>query len=197
MQSEETLWLEKAQQGDRQSFSYLVEAYQTPVYNLCYRMLGSAADAEDAAQEVFIRAYKAIKRYDPSRKFSTWILSITSNYCIDQYRRRKLPTFSYDELPEPDIPDRQPAIETNLTNMEDSQHIQAMLEHLSPVDRAAVILLYWYEYSYDEIAAELNLSVSAVKSRLHRARRDLALLWSQAQAEMPISERKHYESPVF
>jgi RNA polymerase sigma-70 factor (ECF subfamily) len=76
MHSAEMDWLKRAQKGDDLAFSNLVEAYQSPVYNLCYRMLGNAGDAEDAAQETFIRAYKALHRYDPSRKFSTWLLSM-------------------------------------------------------------------------------------------------------------------------
>ena len=91
MHPAESEWLQQAIKGDDLAFSRLVEAYQRPVYNLCYRMMGNANDAEDAAQETFIRAYKALNRYDPSRKFSTWLLSIASNYCIDQHRRRKLP----------------------------------------------------------------------------------------------------------
>ena len=90
MHSAELDWLKQAQKGDDLAFARLVEAYEKPVYNLCYRMLGNAGDAEDAAQETFIRAYKAIRRYDPTRKFSTWLLTIASNYCIDQHRRRLL-----------------------------------------------------------------------------------------------------------
>ena len=111
MHSAELDWLKQAQKGDDLAFSRLVEAYQKPVYNLCYRMLGNAGDAEDAAQETFIRAYKAIRRYDTSRKFSTWLLTIASNYCIDQHRRRKLPTFSYDALETPDLPAKNKGME--------------------------------------------------------------------------------------
>ena len=124
MHSAELDWLKKAQKGDDLAFSYLVEAYQRPVYNLCYRMLGNAGDAEDAAQETFIRAYKALHSYDPSRKFSTWLLSIASNYCIDQHRRRKLPTFSYDALETPILPDTGIGMETKM--MQDEHQAQDM-----------------------------------------------------------------------
>ncbi len=82
MQPQEAEWLKRAQQGDVESFSRLVEIYNRSIFNLCYRMLGNANDAEDAAQETFLRAYKAIHRYDPTRKFSTWLMSIASNDCI-------------------------------------------------------------------------------------------------------------------
>jgi RNA polymerase sigma-70 factor (ECF subfamily) len=195
VQDIEAEWLTRAQQGDDEAFSYLVEAYQRPVYNLCYRMLGNAADAEDAAQETFIRAYKAIRRYDPSRKFSSWLLTIASNYCIDQHRRRKLPTFSYDSLPVPDIPDAKPGMEANIALGEQQEKVMEMLDVLSPKDRSAVILRYWYDYSYEEIARSLSLSVSAVKSRLHRSRQTLAGEWLEMQDQPMLGERtRQYES---
>src|SRR4030067_1086389 len=81
-------WLIQAQKGDAEAFTRLVEAYQRAVFDLCYRMLGNAEDAEDAAQETFLRAYKFMRRYDLNRPFSTWILSIAAHYCIDQARHR-------------------------------------------------------------------------------------------------------------
>ncbi len=193
MQSAELDWLQRAQKGDDLAFSNLVEAYQRPVYNLCYRMLGNAGDAEDAAQETFIRAYKALNRYDPSRKFSTWLLSIASNYCIDQHRRRKLPTFSYDALESPILPDKSMGMEAMLMQDEHQEEVSALLESLKPKDKAAVVMRYWYEYSYEEIAESLSLSVSAVKSRLHRARKELAENWIVSQEESMRVERKRYE----
>lgn len=196
LESNEVEWLEKARRGDDEAFCYLVETYQRPVFNLCYRMLGNARDAEDAAQEAFLRAYKAINRYDPSRKFSTWLLTIASNYCIDQHRKRKLPTFSYDNLPVPDIPEKGEGIETRMILDERQENITELLENLKPVDRSAVVLRYWYEYSYEEIAETLSLSVSAVKSRLHRARKDLATEWIMFQQDFIPAERTSYETPT-
>lgn len=196
LENEEALWLEKAQQGDDEAFSYLVETYHRQVYNLCYRMLGNPNDAEDAAQETFIRAYNAIHRYDPGRKFSTWLLTIANNFCIDQHRKRKLPTFSYDALPVPDLADGKPSLESGIVGNEKESAMFELLDNLKTKDRSAVILRYWYEYSYEEIADSLNLSVSAVKSRLHRARKDLATVWLDKNSEVMISERTPYETTV-
>jgi RNA polymerase sigma-70 factor (ECF subfamily) len=195
-QQSEEAWMEKARQGDDEAFSLLVEAYQRPVYNLCYRMLGNARDAEDAAQETFLRAYKAIHRYDPRRKFSTWLLTIASNYCIDQYRRRKLPTFSYDSLPVPDIPEKTKGMETWVIDGEKQESVKALLDKLKPKDRSAVIMRYWYDFSYEEIADALSLSISAVKSRLHRSRRELASEWLVRQKKTISVERTRYETPA-
>jgi len=92
----EAEWLRLAQHRDEDAFVHLVEIYQTPVYNLCYRMLGSAVEAEDASQETFWRAYQAIDRYDPNRSFITWLLSIAAHHCIDLQRKRQLPTIDLD-----------------------------------------------------------------------------------------------------
>ena len=86
---QEKIWLEQAREGDQVAFGKLIEAYQGPVFNLSYRMLNNAGEAEEAAQEAFIRAYTRLDSYDPKRKFSTWMLSITSNYCIDLLRKRR------------------------------------------------------------------------------------------------------------
>ena len=83
MVEQEEIWVKAALAGDKHSFSRLVEAYQRPVFNLAYRMLGNPDEAEDAAQETFLRAYARLRQYDDSHKFSTWILSIANHHCID------------------------------------------------------------------------------------------------------------------
>lgn len=183
MQNNETEWVRKAIKGDAQAFTQLVELYQRPVFNLCYRMLGNAQDAEDAAQETFLRAYQNMRRYDSNRPFSTWLLSIAAHYCIDQTRKRRYPLVSVEELVEPELPEPSPGVETVVSRKEEQQRVRAILETLDPVDRAAVILYYWYDFSYDEICQSLSLTLSAVKSRLHRARRAMAEEWSRSLAQ--------------
>jgi RNA polymerase sigma-70 factor (ECF subfamily) len=194
----EALWIEQALEGDKDAFGLLVNAYQKPVFSLCYRMLGNSRDAEDAAQESFIRAYRKLKRYDPDRPFSTWLLSIAAHYCIDQLRKRRLPSVSTEDLPPEVITDRSsPNPEHQFRKQEKENLVQNLLCELKPTDRAAVILRYWYDSSEVEIAESLNLSVSAVKSRLFRARRSLAESWIKAQQIEPVQERSTHESPAF
>ena len=198
--SEEMTWVLQAQQGSDEAFTNLVETYQKHVYNLCYRMLGEPESAEDAAQETFLRAFQHIHRYDSKRPFATWLLSIAAHYCIDRLRRRKFSMASIDqdeeeggfELPDADAPNP----ESEVVHNEQREQIQGLLRRLDSVDRAAIVLRYWNDCSEAEIAEALNLTVSAVKSRLHRARRELAGLW---QAETPRSktERRPHESPAF
>jgi RNA polymerase sigma-70 factor, ECF subfamily len=193
----ESEWLRDANRGDQAAFGRLIEVYQTPVYNLCYRMLSSANDAEDAAQETFLRAYHGLSRYDTQRSFSTWLLSIAAHYCIDQIRRRRFTIMSFEELPAFDPPDQAPGPERSLVTKEKQQQVQALLESLNPQDRAAVVMRYWYDFSYEEIGESLSLTVSAVKSRLHRARRELAALWAEQAPIHQSIERTRHESPAF
>jgi RNA polymerase sigma-70 factor (ECF subfamily) len=175
--NEEQVWLEQAMQGDQIAFGKLVEAYQTPVYNLAYRMLNNSGEAEEAAQEAFVRAYTRLDSYDPAHKFSTWLLSITSNYCIDQIRKRRALLLSIDE-PLPPHPalhsDGAKGPEAQAVMSEQQALVQSLLEELQPEYRQAVVLRYWYELSYEEIAEMMDTTVSAIKSRLFRARRQLA-----------------------
>ena len=199
MSDNESEWLVLALEGDDEAFTRLVEMYQRPVYNLCYRMLGTAGDAEDAAQETFMRAYKSLARYDRSRSFATWLLSIASHYCIDQLRKNRFSTLSIDNEDHAwlEPPDPGPSPESSFTVNERQAQVQALLANLGAKDRAAVVMRYWYDYSYEEIAESLSMTVSAVKSRLHRARRDLAVEWQTHQKQTLAVERISHESPAF
>lgn len=196
MEEQEALWITKALEGDDAAFGQLVEQYQRPVFSLCYRMLGNSKAAEDAAQESFLRAYRNLKRYDPNRSFATWLLSIASHYCIDQMRKRRLDTISTDALPAEIIADHNaPNPEHEFRSREKEAMIQNLLRELKPTDRAAIILRYWHQYSEVEIAEALDLSVSAVKSRLFRARQALAKDYLAVEQTSAVSERRPDESP--
>jgi RNA polymerase sigma-70 factor (ECF subfamily) len=163
-------------EGDQDAFAELVYAYQDSVYNLCYRMLSERTEAEDAAQEAFLRAYLNLQRYDPSRSFKTWLLTIASNHCIDRLRRRRLKWLSIEDeaLPHLTLSSDEPEPEDVSILKEQSNALQIILNELNPDYRAAVILRYWYDYSYTEIADILDTTESAIKSRLFRARQILA-----------------------
>lgn len=171
-------WVALARQGDQDAFAELVYSFQDAVYNLCYRMLGERTEAEDATQEAFIRAYLHLNRYDMERSFKTWILSIASNHCIDRLRKRRLKWMSLDEpLPSGNalaISSDESTPEEETLKTERGQWIQSLLDELPPDYRAAVVLRYWYDYSYVEIAETLETTESAIKSRLFRARQTLA-----------------------
>ena len=197
--TDETTWIIQAQQGDEEAFTNLVETYQKPVYNLCYRMLGEPEAAEDASQETFLKVFQNFARYDRQRSFATWLLSIAAHHCIDKLRRRRFNTFSIDEDEEgqTELPDRSaPDPESETARRQEGELLHNCLQSLDPTDRAAVILRYWQDCSEVEIAQTLKLTVPAVKSRLHRARRALADSWEEKTARVR-TERKPYGSPAF
>jgi len=172
----ETADLAAARRGNTAAFTRLVEAYQKPVYNLAYRMLGDSAEAEEAAQETFLRAYTQFSTYQPGRKFSSWLLSIASHYCIDLLRRRRLTWLSIEdeEAPAESLVTLEFGPEDTMLQEEKETTVRKMLATLPPDYRLPVVLRYWYDLSYEEIAEAMHSTVSAVKSRLFRARTMLA-----------------------
>jgi len=176
MEDTEAHWIAQAKVGDQSAFTRLVEAYQTPVYNLAYRMLGNSVEAENAAQETFIRMFTKLDTYDSQRKFSSWLLAIASHYCVDVLRRRRMNYLSLDDLPpmaELAMPKTtQP--EHAIVREQDASAVQKLLETLPPNYRTPVVLRYWYDMSYHEIAEAMGVTESTIKTRLHRARAKLA-----------------------
>jgi RNA polymerase sigma-70 factor (ECF subfamily) len=192
-------WLTLARQGDPDAFTQIVEHYQKPVFNLCYRMLGDPGEAEDAAQETFLRVYRSIRRYDESRTFTTWLLSIAAHYCIDQIRKQRMNLISMEDMNFVEPSDETPGPESALSRSEEQKRIRGLLNNLHPVDRAAVVMYYWYDFSYDEISQALSLSNSAVKSRLHRARQEMTQAWMDQNPQAYSVERSPHgkRSPAF
>jgi RNA polymerase sigma-70 factor (ECF subfamily) len=185
MSNEEQGWIEQARAGDQRAFGLLVQAYQKPVFNLTYRMLGNAQEAEDAAQETFLRAYSSLRQYQPEHKFSTWLFAIANHHCIDRLRKRRVAFVSIEDNPvlenltgETPLPERQALMR------EQSAEMQKLLQELEPEYRLPLVLRYWEDYSYEDIAATMEITVAAVKSRLFRARQQIAKLYGEREAAM-------------
>lgn len=186
--------------GERDAFTGLVNTYQAAVFNLCYRMLGDRCEAEDATQEAFLRAYSQLYRYDVERPFKTWLFSIAAHYCIDRLRRRRIIWMGIDDEPiqyHPALRESSPGPQEMAERGERRDGVQALLQRLSPQDRAAILMRYWYDLSYEEIADATGVSISSVKSRLHRARVSLGEMMQTtdisqrrpARNQMPLGVR--------
>jgi RNA polymerase sigma-70 factor (ECF subfamily) len=190
-QVEEIGWVDQALRGDRAAFGQLMHRYAGAVYNLAYRMLGSAEDAEDASQEIFLRVYTRLESFDRQRRFSTWLLSIGSNYCIDRLRRRRFAWLTLDDAAFA-LPSKERGPERTALDKEQQQVVQRALQKLPENYRTVTVLRYWHDLSYEEIAKVTGLTESTIKTRLHRARHMLAealgpeeqMLW---EAETTIS----------
>jgi RNA polymerase sigma-70 factor (ECF subfamily) len=171
-------------QGNQEVFSVLVERYKDAVQNLAYRMLGNATEAEDITQEAFVRAYTQLATYKPVHKFSTWLLSIASHLAIDQLRRRRFLALPLEDVPFLEwIVDVGISPEQSALQGEQQDEIQEYLQRLPSKYRAVIVLRYWYDFSYDEIASALKLTPPLVKARLHRARELLARYMQQKTAK--------------
>jgi len=161
--------------GEQDAFAVLVERYKDAVQNLAYRMLSNATEAEDVTQEVFVRAYTQLATYKSAHKFSTWLLSIASHLAIDQLRRRRFLALPLEDVPFLEwITDVGTGPEQAALEWEQQDEIQAYLRRLPSKYRAVIVLRYWYDLSYEEIAMALNLTPALIKARLHRARELLA-----------------------
>ena len=178
---EELALLRRAQKGDSAAFEEIVRAHEATVYHLALRQLGSREDAEDAAQEVFLKAYTALQSFRGESKLSVWLYRITSNVCVDMLRRRRetvsLSATGEDGEPlELELPDERfdPAALAERRDLR--EHIGAALERLPPEERKILLLRELGGQSYDEIAQTLQLNIGTVKSRIFRARKKLCAL---------------------
>ncbi len=165
--------------GDEQSFEVLLRKYRTPVINFLYRMVRDTAAAEDLAQEVFLRVYRARQEYAPSAKFTTWMFRIATNLALNALRdnRYRQLEISMDqpvetnesEQPALEVADRTPTAEQQLVARTRTELIRNAINVLPEKQRAAVLLHKYQELDYGEIAKILGCSESALKSLLFRA----------------------------
>lgn len=175
---DESYLIKQSQGGDAAAFNYLVETYQQRIYNLSLRMMGNSESAEDATQEAFLNAFRAIRSFR-SGSFKAWLFRIATNVCYDQLRSNKRrPATSLDELildPENpiDFPDSSETPEDYALRSELGRSIQQGLLSMSPDHRAVLVLIDIQGMSYDEVAEITNTQLGTIKSRLSRARRHL------------------------
>lgn len=174
--------VERAQAGDEDACRVILEDLHRPVLATVYRFLGSRyrAEIEDVAQEVFLKVFRAIERFDPDRgvKFTTWVYTFVRNHCFDVLKKRRLRTVSLspaddDDRPvEPGDPDA-PAPGRGIENSELGHKIEEALETLGPDQRLAFVLREYEGMDYASIAEITGVSEGTVKSRLHRAKEAL------------------------
>lgn len=184
----------RAREGDEEAFRLLLRRYQGDVFGLAWRILRNRDDAEDAAQEVFIRLHKSLDQYDPNRAFRSWLLRITHNLCIDHIRKRRLATVSFDEpIPtgdgevgwDPPDPDGKDPLE-RLVEKEERELIEEAIAGLAPKLRSAITLRHVQGLRYEEIAEILDVPLGTVKVRIFRARAAMAgILERKLRGESP------------
>jgi RNA polymerase sigma-70 factor (ECF subfamily) len=161
----------RAKNGDGEAFSLLTRAYIRRVYRAAYAVVRNHADAEDVAQETFVRAYQSIGRFDESRPLFPWLYRIARNLCINRIQRV---TRREVEMPEYDyLQDRSAGPEEELVAVSERQKVRAAVAALPAQHRAIIELCHFQECSYREIADILEIPIGTVMSRLYHARRKL------------------------
>jgi RNA polymerase sigma-70 factor (ECF subfamily) len=181
--------IESFKQGDTSAFGEIVLRYQDKIFNLCRHMLGNNADAEDAAQDVFLKAYQALPKFQPEASLYTWLYRIATNTCID-YRKKPIFESLFGDSGEGErlVHDRAtdaPSPEKLYQSKQIDRALQESLGKLSPKLRAIIILKEIEELSYEEIADALAISMGTVKSRIARAREELQKLMQIFREQNP------------
>ena len=172
--------IEQVLKGNQNAYSDIVDLYQHKLYQICYRMLGNKQEAEDIAQEAFIRAYINLHTFDQKRKFSTWIYRIATNLCIDRIRKKKPDYYLDAEVAGTEGLDMYSQIaidealpEEQLEKMELQDRIQYEISRLPEKYRSVIVLKYIEELSLQEISEILDMPLGTVKTRIHRGREAL------------------------
>jgi len=180
-----------AARGREPAFRELLARYERPVFSLVYRMVRDRTLAEDLAQETFIKAFNALESFNPSYRFSSWIFKIANNLTIDHLRKRKLDTVSIDGAPDAlsgedqartrlTLESEEEAPDAYVENRELGGRIEEAIAGLRPEYRTAVLLRHVEGYSYEEIAAIMEVPLGTVKTYLHRARHELMGLLAES-----------------
>jgi RNA polymerase sigma factor (sigma-70 family) len=178
LSDEDRILIERCLKGDERAFEELLCMYRSSVFSICLRMVRNRSTAEDIAQEVFIKVFSALSRYDPTYPFSSWLNRITSNLCIDHLRREKGRTISLEQPvggEDDDLLIQLPARTAGPDREMESKEMMAILEEamgaLPEHYRIIVILRHQEQLSYEEISDTLGIPLGTVKARIHRARK--------------------------
>ena len=174
--------IEKAlSNGDPRAYNALMSKYRDPIFFMLYEKVNDKELAKELTIEAFGKAFNKLNTYTSDYAFSTWLFTVAKNNCIDHLRKKKLPTVSIDSTLEHeegtsssmDIPDQNPTPDKSLIRSQRIQILRSIVEQLKPNYRELVKLRYFKEYSYEEIAEELNIPLGTVKAQLHRSREKL------------------------
>lgn len=170
--------VQRARRGDAAAFEQLVTAYRDRVYRLALRLCGNEADADEAAQDAFLAAWKGLPNFRGESKFSTWLYQLVNHAAIDLLRREKRQV-SAEDIDEVDAPDAAPSPHRLAERNEQRQAVREAVLALPEEQRQVVVLRFMEELSYEEIGAALHLPAGTVKSRLNRAKAALREILSQ------------------
>lgn len=175
---DETPWIEAAREGDPEACAWLVGRYTPTVFRFAIRMLRNEQDARDAAQDTMVKVLRNLHRYDDRWKFSTWVLGIARNTCIDEFRRRKRKSFAEA----PDVADSGPGPLELTSRQERAETLHHALGEIPPMYREVLVLYHFEHLKYREIAELLDIPIGTVMNRIFRARKKLRTAYEAVEA---------------
>jgi len=176
----ESYYINRVRQGEKEAFSWLVDTYKDMVYTICIRMLTVESDAEEAAQDVFVKAYRSIQGFQGKSKFSTWLYRIAYNQCISVIRKKVKMIDLMDEMPETEVNEEDISGLDSISAKERSKYLQMAIEALPETDGVVVTLFYYDELSLDEIAEITGLTSGNIRIKLHRSRKKMYQVISES-----------------
>jgi RNA polymerase sigma-70 factor (ECF subfamily) len=183
--------IRRCKRGEEAAFQEVLDRYRTPIYNLCWRMTRNDEDARDLAQEVFIKVFRLLDRYDEQYAFSSWLFRIATNHCIDHLRRQRLRFMSVerdgageDDEAEMQIPSPGPEPDVVMERRQALEKLEEVIAELPPHYRVITLLRHDQQLSYEEIAETLQLPLGTVKARIHRARNMIQQMLSSRKYEI-------------
>jgi RNA polymerase sigma-70 factor (ECF subfamily) len=190
----------RAQAGDREALSALIQSQQTYVYSIAMSLMHNPADAADMTQEVFVRLMRSLGTYRAETKFTTWLYRLVTNICLDGLRRRGRAIESLDEPSGAQAgddartvgerladSDRWTQPEEEIALRESASEVREALQTLPPAQRLALTLHYFEDLKYEDIADTMGLPLNTVKSHIRRGKERLALLLSEPAEEQPCT----------
>ncbi len=165
--------IERVKAGDKEAFGGLVDDHKDMIYTVCIRMLTSEEDAEEAAQDVFVKAYRSIASFQAKSKFSTWLYRIAYNHCISVIRKKVKMIDLVGEVPEGEVDEGEMNGLESISAGERSRYLKMAIESLAETDAVVITLFYYDELSLEEIAEVTGLSSSNIRIKLHRSRKKM------------------------
>jgi len=174
--------IEQCLNGDQDCFEELVHRYKNLVYSIILRQTNNSEEANDLAQDVFLKIYKNLTKYTPEFRFSTWVMRITSNHIIDQHRKKKMETVSYEVYTaEGGFVGTTESPEAAYVKQEQTDRVNKIIEGLPEIYRIPVVLYHQHDLSYQEISDQIGEPISKIKNRIFRGRKLLKSLLSTGE----------------
>lgn len=168
---EELVWIQDVLSGDKQAYAHIINKYKNLLYATILRMTQNQQDAQDLVQEVFIKVYNQLDKYDKKGEFSSWLYRVAINHCMDEFRKKRYKMKQVELNGETMVNTRHP--EVIYFKKEQSRQLERLIQTLPEDERLIILLRYVNELSYNEISELVGVPLSMVRNKIHRAKKKM------------------------